>query len=79
MINKNTGVCIPGFLFKLTRLHIHSVQCIFRPYPHWRKPFGNKFVNWDASVIRNLYVLIAWYADGILNINQQVKLILEQI
>ena len=64
---------LPAYLY--TRLYRNTrwVQCVFHLYPHWRSRPGNKLINWLAAGLQNFSLTLARRAEGIVNINQQVR------
>lgn len=67
---------VPAWFY--TRLHRKTrwVQCVFHIYPDWRARPGNKWVNWIAAYLQKGSLVLAKKADGIVNINQEVRQVL---
>ena len=64
---------LPAFLYSRLRRDTRWVQCIFHIYPAWRTRPGNKAVNFIAGLLQRLSLGLARHADGVVNINAEVR------
>lgn len=64
---------LPAFLYTRFRRNTRWVQCIFHIYPGWRTRPGNKAINFSASILQRISFWLARHADGVVNINTEVR------
>lgn len=64
---------LPAFLYTRFRRNTRWVQCIFHIYPDWRTRPGNKGVNFASALLQRLSLWLARHADGVVNINSEVR------
>lgn len=67
---------LPAFLYTRFRRNTRWVQCIFHIYPDWRTRPGNKAVNFAAALLQRFSLWLARHADGVVNINSEVREVL---
>lgn len=64
---------LPAFLYTRLRRNTRWVQCVFHIYPDWRTRPGNKAVNFAAALLQRFSLWLARHADGVVNINGEVR------
>jgi glycosyltransferase involved in cell wall biosynthesis len=64
---------LPAWLYCKLYPHTIWVQCIFHIYPNWQTRPGNKWVNLIASKLQKFSLFLARQANGIVNINYEVR------
>ena len=64
---------LPAFLYSRLWRNTRWVQCIFHIYPCWSTRPGSKAVNFSAALLQRLSLGLARHADGVLNINGEVR------
>ena len=64
---------LPAFLYTRFRRNTRWIQCIFHIYPDWRTRPGNKVVNFAAALLQRISLWLARHADGVVNINREVR------
>lgn len=64
---------LPAFLYTRLRRNTRWIQCIFHIYPDWRTRPGNKAVNFAAALLQRFSLWLARHADGVVNINSEVR------
>lgn len=64
---------LPAFLYSRFRRKTRWVQCAFHIYPDWRTRPGNKAVNFSAALLQRFSLWLALHADGVVNINGEVR------
>lgn len=64
---------LPAFLYTRLRRNTRWIQCIFHIYPDWRTRPGNKAINFAAALLQRFSLWLARHADGVVNINGEVR------
>lgn len=64
---------LPAFLYTRLRRNTRWIQCIFHIYPDWRTRPGNKAINFAAALLQRFSLWLARHADGVVNINSEVR------
>lgn len=64
---------LPAFLYTRLRRNTRWIQCIFHIYPDWRTRPGYKAVNFVAALLQRFSLWLARHADGVVNINSEVR------
>jgi glycosyltransferase involved in cell wall biosynthesis len=64
---------LPAFLYCRFRRNTRWVQCVFHIDPDWRTRPGNMAVNFAASLLQRFSLWLSRHADGVVNINSEVR------